>query len=409
MFPKINLNKIMATVGVLFMGVTLISPLSNINLNAQKVGITPFNEQGQSRRVFNYVVDAGATINDSVVITNGDEVDGKAVVRANDVKLNSGGNVTFKENDETNDAVGNWIKLAEGDVTIPASKALKIPFTINVPAGTPAGEYAGGITVAPGNDVEEAASGVSIKTRSGITVYILVKGDLKIDNEVKDFSAINPKSDTFEKDLAFQGYTDLDNMVAKFYTKNLGNMYSDIKGTLEVTSTDGSSKSFPIAKVLNLGSEGDFVYQQTKLPYKVGTTKFKLTYESIAHSNYDVDFSISDRSKGVIEYEMTLTEADLQKFQEIKNKLKDQKVNNKNIATQANKTEDFSVKALEEGEETATAATDNTLLYALGGGLAVVTLALIGVVIYFVMKNKKNKKEDKTDKVEVKAGKTSKK
>lgn len=362
----------------------------NLPANAQKIGIKPFREENtQQRGVFRYVANAGEVINDAVVVTNGSDFEGKATVSAKDATTDTSGNFSLLPNETENTKAGRWISLAASDVDVPAGKALKIPFTINVPAGTPAGEYAAGIAGIPNNSASTEA-GLSVGVRSGVAVYITVRGDLRIDNEVKGLAVANPTQSDFAQQLNVRNNIDPENMVINFEAINKGNMFSRIQGELKVTTPDNQEKTLAVSRVLNIDSSNSNYFFDTNLPYQVGTTKINLTYESESYNEPDTDFTITDASKGELNFEFTLTEADLQRFRELKNNLL--KAVNDERANQTNQEEEFVVEAEveEEPEEEEQMAIPMWVYYAGGAGGALI-LIMLGAVIYLVQKGKKNK------------------
>jgi hypothetical protein len=371
-----------------------------ISVHAQRIGIKPFTEDGQSpRSVFRYIASPGETITDSIVVTNGSDFDGGAFVQPNDLLYNSGGNITYVQNDVTNTEVGSWISLVEQDVEVPAGRGLRIPFSLTVPTDTPAGEYAGGITVVPSSD-DSGSGGVGVKVRSGITVYVTVPGDLRVDNNISEISVINPGVDNFVQELNDRAFITPENMVVKLIAENNGNMFSQIEGVLRFTFESGETEEIPFSRVLTLQEGVREFYIQTRLPYELGTTSLTFEYNSTSYNDPDTDFSISEGSSGTTEYSFETTQDDLDAFAEARN------ARNAEIAEQFG-TPDTGDNSFgiggesEDGEDTSDdAATDDqdlSMLYYIIGGLGVVILILVVGFGLVILKRKREKKEPKDE------------
>lgn len=222
--------------------------LLSVPTKAQNIGVKPYNEAGQDRGVFRYGVKPGEKIDDTALVVNGSDFDGKAIILAKDSILDTSGSIAFLGNDEENKSVGKWIKLSEEKVDVPAQKGRKVPFTINIPTDAKAGEYSAGIIVTPVS-TQNTGSGVAVSSRSAITVYITVQGDLKVDNKISDFSAINPKQENFAVEVDKRGFITPDNMVIKFKGENLGNIYTKLNAKLSIELPGGEKKKFRLKEI----------------------------------------------------------------------------------------------------------------------------------------------------------------
>jgi hypothetical protein len=401
-----SLKKINSTlIALSFLALSLLLAVSlSIDVNAQRIGIKPFAEEGEAQQsVFRFTANPGDTITDSVVVTNGSDFEGAAIVNSNDVIYNSGGNISFKENNQESTEVGSWITLVENELNVPAGKGIRVPFTIQIPNDIESGEYAGGITVVPNNPSEDS-SGVGVKVRSGLTVYITIPGDLRVDNQVTDLVVINPDLDNFPEELSSRAFITPENMVAKFTAKNNGNMFSRVEGVLRFEFSDGSSEEIPFNRVMNLEEEAREFYIQTRLPYQLGITKISYEYNSSSYNEPDSEFSITENSSGTIDYEFEMTEEDLRTFAEARNNLNEE--SRQRFGTGDDEVSDF---AIEEAEDESDDESDDvpnqdltTLYYIIGGLGAVILILVIGFILIFLKRKREQaKKAEDASKFEV--------
>lgn len=369
-----------------------------IPANAQKIGVKPFNEGGQNRGVFRFIANPGETINDAVVVVNGSDFEGGAEVKPRDTETDSSGNLAFIADQVENKSTGNWIKLAEQKLVVPAQKALKVPFVLTVPPDTKAGEYTAGIVVSPVN--VESGEGVGVQVRSGITVYIIVRGDLKIDNQISEFSIINPTQDTFEKELGLRGFIKPSNMVVRFKGVNNGNIYSELATKFIIESGDGSKKEIPLTRILNLNSSFPYYYVNTGLPYLAGTTKIKMEYSSLPYNIKDQEkYSKTTTSDGSLEYSFTLTAADLKAFDDIKAKQAAKRAAelqpNQNAQQDApGKKNDFVVKEVEAKPEAKSEDKKDNSMALIGGLIGLIVLLIAAFVGYIIYSKRKEKQDE---------------
>lgn len=386
---KIKTSSIFAPIAILIFTFSLVGFFS-IDAKAQNIGVKPFNEKGENRGVFRYVTKPGEKIDDIALVVNSSDFDGKAIVLSKDSILDTSGSIAFLGNDEENKAVGNWIQISQREVDVPAKKGLKVPFTVNIPADAKGGEYAAGIVVTPSNS-QNTKSGVAVSSRSAITVYITVQGDLKIDNKISDFSVINPKQENFATEVDKRGFITPENMTLKFKGENLGNVYSRLNSKVEIKMPDGETKSLDFKRNFNLGNTDNYYYINTNLPYKVGTTKVKMDYTSQPYNfdQGDLDFDKSQNSDGSIEYSFTLNQEDLNAFNSIQSQLIE-KIK-KEYQVQDDQDSNFVVKEEPETKiiEVRKEDSNNSTLIIIG---SIIIFLLLAFIVYFVISQRKFQK-----------------
>lgn len=406
----------------LLLSITVVFGIISIPTSAQKIGVKPFNENGQSRGIFRYIVNAGETINDAVLVVNASDFEGGAIVKARDAETDTSGNIAFIADDIANTRSGNWIKLAEEKVVVPAQKALKIPFVLTIPQGTAAGEYAAGIVVSPTADTSDG--GVGVQVRSGTTVYITVRGDLKIDNQVSEFSIVNPKQEGFEQELDSRGFIKSDNMVVKFKGINAGNVYSQMDLVINIEAGNGDKKEIKLKRTLNLNSSYQYYYINTGMAYTPGTTKATMQFTSSAYNltgGDSVDIKKTPTSDGTLDYSFSLTADDITSFNTIRDRLLARRTAETkpagDTAGNPNKPQDFVVKEVEKPADVKTEdkkSDNNVLIGSLIGLIVILVAAFVGYILYSKRKDKEesDKKatvDSTTPKMETKETATAKK
>ncbi len=103
-------------------------------------------------------------------------------ITAVDARSGVYGGVSYDLPQKRSRAVGSWIKLAVRSAKIAAGRAILVPFSVQVPAGTPGGQYIGGLTayvpVSSSRTGKGAASNgaIVLQLRRVVAVVITVPG-----------------------------------------------------------------------------------------------------------------------------------------------------------------------------------------------------------------------------------------
>jgi hypothetical protein len=136
--------------------------------------------EDQSIAYFQYSLQPGESLEDAVLAVNGtqDPVRLMVTVVAGHTELTGG--VSFPG---VADGPAAWIELPdEGLVEVPPELALRMPFTLTVPEGTPAGEYVAGFLATPedpsafAGEVSEGAFQVQVIPQMAVSMIITVPG-----------------------------------------------------------------------------------------------------------------------------------------------------------------------------------------------------------------------------------------
>ena len=143
------------------------------------LGIRPANESD----FFHISLYPGAALEATAIVTNHTQT---AVTLLNypvDATSTPQGAFALANQDEPRPGVGGWVQLANDHITIAANSELKVPFKISVPAGTPPGEYAGGLIIQspPVQGKTSTVDGdtavrLDVIQRQGVRIYLNVAG-----------------------------------------------------------------------------------------------------------------------------------------------------------------------------------------------------------------------------------------
>ncbi|MGA1838788.1 DUF916 domain-containing protein [Herbiconiux sp. 11R-BC] len=156
---------------------------------------TSSNAEGADRQNYNYSVDPGGQVTDGLIISNHDQAPLELDVYAADGFTTTSGQLDVLTRDTPSVAVGSWVTLGSGHVTVPAGESLEVPFTLTVPADATPGDYAGGVLTS----LSQAGSGqgITVDRRLGIRIHLRVGGTLapalSIENLQVDYAGtLNP-------------------------------------------------------------------------------------------------------------------------------------------------------------------------------------------------------------------------
>lgn len=125
------------------------------------------------RANFSYAVGPGATVEDSLVVTNHGDADTTLRVYAADAFTTRQGVLDLRRPDEPATGVGAWTVVAQPEVVVPAGRSVEVPFTVTVPPDAEPGDHAGGVVTSL---VSTRADGVGVDRRLGSRLHLRVEG-----------------------------------------------------------------------------------------------------------------------------------------------------------------------------------------------------------------------------------------
>ena len=142
------------------------------------------------RQAFEYKVDPGTQINDSVLVTNRGAIPAEFLIYATDARneLETGAFGLLKREEKPIDS-GAWITLASEKLTIAPGTAATIPLTILVPSDATPGDHVAGIVAAVLTTGDQDGAAVVLEQRVGARVYLTVSGIPDVGVETSGFVA----------------------------------------------------------------------------------------------------------------------------------------------------------------------------------------------------------------------------
>jgi hypothetical protein len=362
-------------------------------VQAQRIGIEPFGldkTNPNTKAWFIYNIDAGTKVDDFALISNESTTDTKVVMNANDGTVSTNGDFALVNDEAEDTLVGSWVSLSQTTFDLPANTSIKVPFSLTVPAGTPAGDYSGGLSIVQVNE-QEQKGGVATKLRMGARIYVTVKGDLKLGGDVSGFKIINPTLDNFRNELKSRGFIGKDNMVMKLNAVNTGNVFGVINTKVNLTMPDGGVVTKDVSRDLIPKNTNDEIYIQLGPKYMAGTTKAVVDYEITPLTAKDVKI---ENNKGTLDYSFTLTDEDVASIDRIKNEVNQELGRTPDVArsksvNQENNSKPLISPASSQAQQRVVAKNDDSKTYVLGS-----LIILLVIVLIIVLKVKVNRGTD---------------
>jgi hypothetical protein len=283
-------KSIIALIGILII-ITITSSLARANSGGISFQLSP--AEGEDAH-FIYDLKPGSQIEDKLTISNHGDIPVTVNLYPADAATGAAGGVVVDTEAEAPQLMGSWIMLEKEQITVPASSALNVDFSINVPDAPPAGKLAAGI-VAQDVEVSEGTSALSVSSVQRSVVMILGTApgelipDLKIANVEVGHSSGMP---SFGIELMNEGTT-----------------YVHPTGRLLVESPSGETISeLPISL--------DLFMPRTEITHRVRSEDFlqtgdyivdvKLNYGSTSPAHWRSEFTITDA-----EVEAAIAQAEL--------------------------------------------------------------------------------------------------
>lgn len=131
-----------------------------------------------ARSYFTYTLEPGETIADQAFVVNDSDaaLDLKLFVADGVTAIN--GSTAFANEGEVRNGVRDWLSVSIAQVQVGPGEARAIPFTLNVPPGTPPGDHVAGLVVegppkAPGGP----GVGATLVERAGVAIVVRVPGE----------------------------------------------------------------------------------------------------------------------------------------------------------------------------------------------------------------------------------------
>ncbi len=369
--------------------VAVISQEENFSLFDTKsnVGIVPTNpgDAPLTKAWFIETINPGNSVEQSATITNGSDQDLPVIVLAKDAIQTAQGSFTFKENEEENTEVGNWIDfIDEPRLTVPANSSVDFRFKINVPDGTSAGEYAGVIAVQQDRS-EEDRGGVQILMRIGSRVYVTVPGDLQMNTEVDTFEFLTDDNEQYSRFLQTNPTANYKNVYLNIGLENASNVFTTISGTAKVTDPDGEEFTQQFNRQLAPNTSVAPSWLNMQQEWKIGTYKAVYEWQNEPVVDLNKENVADNTDPRSVEIELQMTQAKLDEMAKLQEEA-DQENRLPAAVTDDEVEKDNTIEQLSAQE---TAADDNTILYLVISSLGAIVVVMGGVLGYFAYRNSK--------------------
>ena len=144
-------------------------------------GIQP-KPDPKERAAFTYNATPGASVRDTVIVSNAGDQPLTLRVYANDAINTTDGGFDLRPSAETATDAGAWVKFddAKRFQTVPPKSQLEMPFTLSIPPNATPGDHAAGIVAALSmSSTNSQGNRVDVEQRVGSRIYLRVAGDLK--------------------------------------------------------------------------------------------------------------------------------------------------------------------------------------------------------------------------------------
>lgn len=138
--------------------------------------IGPTAADGAVRPNFDYALDPGAVLEDSLTVRNDGAIELALEVYPADAFTTREGGIDVLTAGTASEDAGTWIALATASVTLAPGEEEAIPFTVTVPADAQPGDHPAGIVSSL--RIEDPDAQVQVDRRLGTRMQIRVAGDL---------------------------------------------------------------------------------------------------------------------------------------------------------------------------------------------------------------------------------------
>lgn len=129
------------------------------------------------RRIFDFVAEPGAQIQDQVAVSNHGAVPVTFAMVTNDGIFTPMGNFDIRTSDQEPQDSGGWFEV-QPTVDVPAGETVVVPFTITVPENVTPGDHPAGIVATVTTASSAAGPGVGVESRVGVRVNLRVPGEV---------------------------------------------------------------------------------------------------------------------------------------------------------------------------------------------------------------------------------------
>lgn len=199
-------------------------------------------EQGSGRPNLSYELAPGGEVTDEVTLFNYSNVQLTFRLYATDAFNNDDGDFDLLPGDQQPTALGTWVSLPQGAITMPAKTQATFPITVKVPDAARPGDYAGAVLASSrAEGTQPDGKVVGLDRRTGTRVYVRVSGRLAPALAVEGLKAsydpaLNPAGGT--ADVQYR-------IVNRGNVRMSGTHRPSVAGPLGIGRTSGSEVRIP--------------------------------------------------------------------------------------------------------------------------------------------------------------------
>ena len=246
------------------------------------LGIRPANESD----FFHLSLHPGAAMDATALVSNHTDSPVTLLNYPVDATSTPQGAFALANQGEPRTGVGGWVQLNAEEITVAPNSDLEVPLRISVPAGTPPGDYAGGLIIQSPpvqgqttNVNEDTAVRLDVIQRQGVRIYLNVAG-----TAVKTLS---------HGDLSWQQAGDTLTFILPL--KNTGNTILRPSATVDLSSWLGANTqlTFDTPESILPGSTLDLRARLTQAPaIQSGTARATIISDAgTAHAETSVVYA----------------------------------------------------------------------------------------------------------------------
>ncbi len=191
---------------------------------------------------FHITLFPGSAIDATAIVSNSTAMPATLLTYPVDALTTPQGGFALASQAEVRQGVGAWVNFSKREIIVSARSNVEIPFRLAVPAGTPPGEYAGGLVIQSPVTQGQTSSGgdtafrLDTIQRMGVRIYLSVAG--------------TAKNSLSYGDLSWQRSSGV--LTFSLSVRNTGNTIQQPSGSLELNSFLGSDSKLKFERIESL-------------------------------------------------------------------------------------------------------------------------------------------------------------
>lgn len=239
--------------------------------------ISPSPTAKGARNQFDYSVEPGTQIVDSVDVTNSSAVPAEFLIYATDaINEQATGAFSLLKHDVKPTDLGSWVTTESDKVTIQPGTKATIPFNLLIPSDATPGDHVAGIVASVLTTGTSKGATVSLEQRVGTRMYLAVSGERAPGVQLAGVtSGFNASANPFAPG----------DMTVGFDVRNSGNTRLDVNNTVSITGPFGIPLGSFVPKPLSNLLPRQTVHYEAKVP---GVIALLLAWSTVTVSPGDI-------------------------------------------------------------------------------------------------------------------------